>query len=153
MEELFPVVNPVLVLSLGCLNGSFSDIHAPARDFLQALSYLVQHFLLIRIRLQIKADIGHAVVRRSLRQNIHEHLLLFSLGQGNLVLDLNSLDSHILHHTADEIFCLRPGLQCVFIPFHKMHLSYLLRHNEIKYASRILLVIAAVVKVSCKHRL
>ena len=66
MEILFPVVDPVLVLSLTFLDGTLTDIHKAA-ELLKSLVYTGKDRLFVRILLQIKAQIGNSVVLRTIR--------------------------------------------------------------------------------------
>ena len=119
MEILLPVIYPIYIFCLRFLDLHTSDIHI-GTDLFQFLTNCLKHLLLVLILFQIEADISHAVIHIDLRQDVHEHLLLLSLGKRNLVFHFHTLDSQIHQTAADNILCFCRCFNSKFIPFHML---------------------------------
>ena len=128
MEILFPVVDPVDVLSL--VDGDSALTHVAESpdlfdlcrhfftDLLGGLQGLVHHKLPVFGLLEEKAQNGGPVIRGSLGQDIHKHLLLFGCRQRDVVLDLGTAQTDVLHKTDQYIFRFGPGPDPESHPFH-----------------------------------
>ena len=134
MEEVFPVIDPVFIFRLGNRDRSFPDIHKHtqvvklllhALDQLRQINCLPAAYQKVRVvRCPIKslwqlwffiaffryfhkkAQVCHTVICWSIRQNIHEHLLLFPCGKRHFILNLCTFQPQIVHRTDDDILCL-----------------------------------------------
>ena len=117
MEKFLPVVDPVLVLSLGFGDGALADVHVSAH-FLQNAAHSFQNRLHLCILLQIEIQIGNSVICRIFWHNIHKHLLLICLSKRLLVLNLNPLHAYVCKCGNDHILRLCFGFNRKAIPLH-----------------------------------
>ena len=133
MEILLPVVDPVDILGLVDGHAAFTDVDEHAK-LLQLILYTLQNRFhsgrlsrhlqtAVLLLLHEEAKVGYAVIRRSLGKNIHKHLLLLQCSQGNLVLDLRSLQTDIVECADNNIFRLCHCLDLKFHPLHNVLLS------------------------------
>ena len=121
MEKLLPVIDPVNILRLRNHDGSLTDIHKVAK-VIQLTCDICHHLICVnRIFIALlnkKAQIRNTIILRSVRQDIHEHLLLLKRRQRYLVLDLCTLKTNVIECTDDDILCIRNRFYGKFLPLH-----------------------------------
>ena len=117
MEKLFPVVNPVFVLSLGFFNRRLTDIHKGTK-FFQCISDITKNGFFICIFFKIKIQISNAVIRRSFRHDVNKHLCFIFFGQWLVILNLHTFHTDFCKSTDDHVFCFCFCLNGKTIPFH-----------------------------------
>ena len=108
VKILLPVVDPVLVLGLAFRDRALPDVREHPQG-VQLLAHTPEHRPAVRVLIQIEAQVRDPVVRRSVRQDVHKHLLFIRLGKRNLVLDLDALHPGIRQGADHEILRLCPG--------------------------------------------
>ena len=130
MEKLLPVIHPVDVLGLFNGNGPISDgirilteltdhiLHFAA-NFLRRLLSVLQEKLPVFGLLHIKAQNSTPVISRLFRHNIHKHLLLFRCRQRNMILDLGTAQTDVLHGADQNILRIRCCTNPKPHPLHK----------------------------------
>ena len=128
MEVLFPVVDPVDILCLVNGDGSLTQICKGADlldlcqdllpDLFRCAFCIIYDEVSVFCLLQEKAEDSSAVIGRSLRQDIHKHLLFFRGCKRHIVLDLGSVQPYILHKADQYILCVRFGADSESHPFH-----------------------------------
>ena len=105
-EILFPVVDPVLVLCLRLYDGALSKVQE-LLHFCKCRADICKNLLLVLIHIEVKIQVGNAVVIRNIRHDIYEHLLFVALGQRLFVLNFHAFDSHIGQSRDHNIFHFR----------------------------------------------
>ena len=116
MEILFPVVDPVQVLRLLDDDRALTDLRIGPQHreliedlglhLFRCLGLVVHKDMPVLSLLQKEAEHSCPVVFSGLRQDIHEHLLLFRRRQRDVVLDLRAVQADVLHGTDDNILRL-----------------------------------------------
>ncbi len=118
LEELLPVVHPVLVLRLGGIYLTASHIHE-LPYLLHAVSYGLESRGDIVCIVQIEAHPRASVIRRQFGQYVNKHALRVRIRQGNIVLYLHAHDTYLLKKLTYEIHSLCGSVQCKLIPLHE----------------------------------
>ncbi len=128
VKILFPVVDPVNVFRLRHRHRAFPYLHKKPQsvqlffdlfhDSIPVCRHTIHFQTAVFFLFYKKAQISYAVILRSFRQDIYEHLLLLQRRQWNLILDLRAFQSDIIESAYDDIFRLRNCLDPEFCPFH-----------------------------------
>ena len=135
MKILLPVVDPVNVLCLIHGYGTLPDL-AEESQLLELTLYIGKNLLhsggfILQLKRAVllffheEAQISDTVVLGTLRQNVDKHLLLLPCGEGDLVLDLRTLQTNIIKSADDNVLSLRHCLNSKLHPFHRFHRSFI----------------------------
>ena len=135
LKILFPIINPVYILSFVYSNTSFTNITEQTKS-VQFLLYRMKHFFLshrisihnqstVLIFFNKKTQICNPVIFRSIRQNVHKHLLFFQSCQRYFILNLSTFQTNIIQGADNNILSLCRCLYSKFLPLHLSFTSYM----------------------------
>ena len=131
LKILLPVVDPVLILCLRCLNSALSQFCISSK-LIQSFIDTTQHFLYLIIIIQIKAYLCNAFIRRKLWKDINKHSFCLFFCKRHIVFYFNALNTHIIQHAAYQINCFCGSSQSEFFPLHNAFLLLIPRQNFYK---------------------
>ena len=117
LEELLPVVDPVLVLGLARGDRTVTDIHKLSQ-LIQLTARISNDRIQILILIHIEIQICDTIVLRHIRHHTDKHGFLVRLRKRFFILDLRPLQTNLSQRRNDDILGICLCFYCNLIPFH-----------------------------------